>query len=149
MNAQVKFPFRLCSTLFCCFRVRRRFAVSAFDADSVLLRLRSRNCFITLPFRCVCILFRFVLVDLSSVFRLSFKHSLSVRCMYVQRSFCAGVCAGRKWKRNFLIKGVAFGCTQRGGTLRFRALARTLVGASIQGNTVHKSIVQSNCIHMF
>ena len=46
---------------------------------------------------------------------------------YVQRSFWAGVCAEQKRKRNFLIKSVAFGCTQSGGAPHFRALARTLL----------------------
>ena len=80
-----------------------------------------------LPFcervRVVCV-HRLFFARSSSVFRLSFKHSPSVH--YVQSSFCAGVYAEWKRKRNFLIKGVAFDCTQSGGAPRFRALARTL-----------------------
>ena len=63
MNAQVEFPFRLRSTPFCRFRVRRRFH---------LLRLHSTNaciaffCFVASPFRCVCIPFRCICIPFRS-----------------------------------------------------------------------------------
>ena len=205
MNAQVEFPFRLHSTLFCRFRVRRRFCFVAFAFNKTLAQrffcfIVSPFCCVCIPFRCVCIPFRSVafrgvcvasqqvhvfvqyflrlllsfkakrslpfcervrvaqvyrlffvrlsafrkfvvrflwicrpfFVDLSSVFRefvVRFSpvlQAFTICTLYVQRSFCAGVCAERKWERNFLIKGVAFSCTRSGGAPRFCALARTL-----------------------
>ena len=64
MNAQVELPFRFC--------IRRRFAVSAFDAVSILLRLHSRNTpvvfllfrriavFVVFAFRSITFAFRFI-----------------------------------------------------------------------------------------
>ena len=80
---------------------------------------------------CVACVYRLFFVR-SSVFRgfiVRFPHVLqafTICMLHVQRSFCAGVCTGRKWTRNLLIKGVAFGFTQSGGTPRFCTLAITL-----------------------
>ena len=160
MNAQVKFPFRLRSTPFCRFRYRRRFRFVAFafkKCSRSVSFVSSRShfvafafCFVADAFHCsfpwrlrsvpfhehVRVAYVYCQFLCSFAFRGFFVRfspilqAFTISTLYVQRSFCAGVCAERKWKRNFSIKGVAFGCTQSGGARRFRALVRTLDTAS-------------------
>ena len=105
------FRFRVAYVIVCSSCVRPFFA----DLSSVFLWICSPF------FMDLSSIFRGFIVRFSPVFQ-----KFTICTLYVQRSFCAGVCPERKWKRNFLIKGVAFGCTQSGGAPRFRALTRTL-----------------------